>query len=100
MTEAWRPLLFADEDQQSKASRDPVAPAERSDAALKKVHTKQLDDGSVVHSFRTLLDDLARIVSNTCRCPGLGSETPTFTKTTTPNAQQQRALNLLQSISL
>ena len=100
MTEAWRPLLFADEDQESKASRNPVAPAERSDAALKKVHTKQLDDDSVVHSFRTLLDDLARIVSNTCRCSGLGSETPTFTKTTTPNAQQQRALNLLQSISL
>ena len=100
MTEAWRPLLFADEDQESKASRDPVAPAERSDAALQKVHTKQLDDDSVVHSFRTLLDDLARIVSNTCRCPGLGPETPTFTKTTTPNAQQQKALNMLQFISL
>ncbi len=100
MTDAWRPLLFADEDQESKASRDPVAPAERSDAALQKVHTKQLDDDSVVHSFRTLLDDLARIVSNTCRCPGLGPETPTFTKTTTPNTQQQRALNMLQSISL
>ncbi len=100
MTDAWRPLLFADEDQESKASRDPVAPAERSDAALQKVHTKQLDDDSVVHSFRTLLDDLARIVSNTCRCPGLGPETPTFTKTTTPNTEQQRALNMLQSISL
>jgi len=100
MTEAWRPLLFADEDQESKASRDPVAPAKRSDAALQKVHTKQLDDDTVVHSFRTLLDDLARIVSNTCRCPDLGPETPTFTKTTTPNAQQQRALNLLQSIRL
>jgi transposase len=100
MTEAWRPLLFADEDQESKASRDPVAPAKRSDAALQKVHTKQLDDDTVVHSFRTLLDDLARIVSNTCRCPGLGPETPLFTMTTTPNTQQQRALNLLQSISL
>jgi len=100
MTDAWRPLLFADEDQESKASRDPVAPAERSDAALQKVHTKQLDDDSVVHSFRTLLDDLARIASNTCRCPGLGPETPTFTKTTTPNTEQQRALNMLQSISL
>ena len=100
MTEAWRPLLFADEDQESKASRDPVAPAERSDAALQKVHTKQLDDDSVVHSFRTLLDDLARIVINTCRCPGLGPEAPTFTKTTTPNTQQQRTLNMLQSISL
>jgi len=100
MTEAWRPLLFADEDQESKASRDPVAPAERSDAALQKVHAKQLDDHSIVHSFRTLLDDLARIVSNRCRCPGLGPEAPTFNKTTTPNAQHQRALNLLQSISV
>jgi len=100
MIEAWRPLLFADEDQENKASRDPVAPAERSDAALQKVHTKQLDDGSVVHSFRTPLDDLACIVSNICRCPGLEPQAPTFTKTTTPNAQQQRALNLLQSISL
>ncbi len=99
MTEVWRPLLFADEDQESKATRDPVAPAERSEGALQKVHTKHLDDDSVVHSFRTLLDDLARIVSNTCRCPGLGPESPTFTKTTTPNSQQQRALNLLQTIS-
>jgi hypothetical protein len=99
MTEAWRPLLFADEDQQSKASRDPVAPAERSEAALKKVQSKQLDDHSVVHSFRTLLNDLARIVSNLCRCPGLGPEAPTFTKTTTPNSHQLRALNLLQSIT-
>jgi transposase len=99
MTEAWRPLLFADEDQQSKASRDPVAPAERSEAALKKVQSKQLDDHSVVHSFRTLLNDLARIVSNLCRCPALGPEAPTFTKTTTPNPHQLRALNLLQSIN-
>jgi Transposase DDE domain len=99
MIEAWRPLLFADEDQDRKLSRDPVAPAERSEAALQKAQTKQLDDDSVVHSFRTLLDDLARIVSNICRCPGLGAEAPTFTKTTTPNTQQQRALNLLQSIS-
>jgi hypothetical protein len=100
MTEAWRPLLFADEDQESKASREPVATAERSNAALQKVHTKQLDDDSVVHSFRTLIDDLARIVSNTCRCSGLGPETPTFTKTTTPNAEQQKALNMLQLITL
>ena len=100
MSEAWRPLLFADEDQESKATRDPVAPAERSEAAFRKVHTKQLEDHSSVHSFRTLLDDLASLVSNLCRCPGLGPEAPTFTKTTPPNAQQQRALKLLQSISV
>jgi len=98
MTEAWRPLLFADEDQEAKAARDPVAPAERSDAAQRKVHTKHLDDGSVVHSFHTLLSDLARIVTNVCRCPALGPDSPTFTKTTMPNAQQQRALDLLKSI--
>jgi len=100
MTEAWRPLLFADEDQESKATRDPVAPAVRSDGALQKVYTKRLEDHSVVHSFRTLLDDLARIVSNRCRCPSLGPESPTFTKTTMPNVKQQRALDLLQSINV
>jgi hypothetical protein len=98
MIEAWRPLLFADEDQQSKASRDPVAPAERSEEAMRKVNSKHLDDGTLVHSLRTLLADLARIVSNTCRCPALGPDSPTFTKTTSPNPHQQRALDLLQSI--
>ena len=77
-----------------------MAYAERSEGALQKVQSKQLDDHSVVHSFRTLLDDLARIVTNLCRCPGLGPEAPTVTKTTTPNPQQQRALNLLQSITV
>ena len=46
MMEAWRPLLFADEDQQAKAKRDPVAPAKRSEAAMRKIQTKKLDDGS------------------------------------------------------
>jgi hypothetical protein len=100
MMDAWRPLLFADEDQQAKASRDPVAPAKRSVAAMHKVHTKRLDDDSPVHSFRTLLEHLGDIVRNTCRCPGLGAEAPTFHKTTTPNAKQQHALDLLKAISV
>jgi transposase len=36
MREAWRELMFADTDQQAKATRDPVAPARRSKAALAK----------------------------------------------------------------
>ena len=100
MIEAWRPLLFADEDQQAKASRDPVAPARRSEAAMRKVHSKRLDDGSPVHSFRTLLNHLGKIVRNTCRCPNSGAEAPTFYKITTPNAKQQQALDLLQTIRL
>ena len=34
MMEAWRELLFFDEDQDAKATRDPVAPAKRSPAAM------------------------------------------------------------------
>ena len=58
MVEAWRPLLFCDEDQAAKTSRDPVAPAERSEPALRKIHERRLDDGTEVHSFRTLITSL------------------------------------------
>jgi transposase len=100
MIQAWRPLLFADQDQHAKTSRDPVAPAKRSQAAIHKVHTKRLDDGSPVHSFRTLLKHLGNIVRNTCRCPDAGPQAPTFYKTTTPNLKQQQALDLLRTISV
>ncbi len=100
MLEAWRPLLFADEDQQAKASRDPVAPAKRSEAALHKVHTRRLEDDSPAHSFRTLLQHLGKIVRNTCRCPDAGPDAPTFYKTTTPNAKQQQALDLIRTLSV
>jgi transposase len=100
MIEAWRPMLFADEDQEAKTHRDPVSPAERSTAALEKVATKRLDDGSRAHSFRTLLDHLGEIVTNTCRYVDSKSDSPTFDMVTSPNPTQQRALELLRSISL
>jgi transposase len=100
MIQAWRPLLFADEDQAAKASRDPVAPAVRSKSAMAKVHAKQLEDGSAVHSFRTLLEHLGSIVSNTCRCPEAGVTAPTFQMTTNPNDKQRQALELLQTINV
>lgn len=100
MIEAWRPLLFCDEDQAAKASRDPVAPARRSEKALRKVHTKQLDDGSAVHSFRTLLSKLSEIVRNTCRRKGGGADAPTFQMTTTPEPKQQKAFDLLKGITV
>ncbi len=99
MIEAWRPLLFADEDQEAKNNRDPVAPAERSQAAMRKVHTRRLDDGSLVHSIQTLLGHLAAIVRNTCRCRGAGPDDPTFDIDTTPDAKQRQALDLLQTIN-
>ena len=100
MLEAWRPLLFADEDQPAKQTRDPVAAAERSEAALRKVHAKILDDGTVVHSFRTLLKQLSGIVRNVCRHRGAGSDEPTFNIVTTPDLKQQQAYELLEAITV
>jgi len=100
MREAWRPLLFGDEDQAAKRTRDPVAPAKRSPAALRKVHTKVLDDGTPVHSFPTLLKELSSIVRNVCRPRSAGAEAPTFELTTTPTPTQHRAYELLKTITV
>jgi transposase len=98
LREAWRELMFADGDQQAKATRDPVAPAKRSQAALAKVACRTLDDGTPAHSFATLLAELATIVRNTCRTPHAGADAPTFELLTTPNPKQQRAFELAQQI--
>lgn len=100
MLEAWRELLFSDPDQSAKQTRDPVAPAKRSTKALRKVHSHTLEDGTEVHSFHTLLSELSTIVRNTCRRKQAPQHEPTFTITTTPNSQQQRALDLIQAIKL
>ena len=100
MLEAWRPLLFSDEDHDAKATRDAVAPATRSAAALRKVHSKTLDDGSEVQSFHTLLTLLSGIVRNVCRIPGAPADAPTFDVVTTPSATQQRAYQLLKGIAV
>ncbi|MBK6350015.1 MAG: transposase [Steroidobacteraceae bacterium] len=100
MREAWRELLFADQDLERKKHRDPVAAAKRSDAALAKVATRTLKDGSPVHSFRTLLEDLSTIVRNTCEARFGQRSGSSFQMTTTPNPAQQRALQLLQAITV
>jgi len=103
MRQAWAPLMFADEDQGAKATRDPVAPARRSPAALRKVHSHTLDDGSPAHSFSTLLASLAAITRNSCEMPSAGAPdqdcAPTFQLTTTPSPQQRRAIDLIETIS-
>jgi hypothetical protein len=97
MREAWRELMFADEDQAAKATRDPVAPARRSAAAEEKASSKQLEDGTPVHSFHTLLEELSMIVRNTCRVPKTAS---TFPMLTIPNELQLRARELIDKITV
>jgi transposase len=101
MVEALRPLLFADEDQDAKQTRDPVAPAKRSAAALAKIATKTTTEGFEAHSFRTLIDHLAGIVRNQCVRKGTTDlQGATITIETTPGPVQKRALDLLKQITL
>ncbi|CAN7257018.1 IS1634 family transposase [Variovorax sp. LjRoot130] len=98
MREAWRELMFADTEQLAKATRDPVAPATRSKAALAKAARHALDDGTPVHSFSTLMAELATIARNTCRTPQAGPEAPTFELLTNAQPLHLRALALVQNI--
>jgi hypothetical protein len=99
MREVWRELMFADPDQEAKAIRDPVTPATRSKAALTQMARHTLDDKTPVHSFATLMADLASIVRNTCRSP-IAPNAPSFDILTTASSKQRHAINLLRQISL
>ena len=95
MRQLLAPILFDDHDKpQAKASRASiVAPAKRSDAALRKATTKKTDEGLKVHSFQTLLSDLATIVKNRIRPKD--KKIPAFDMLTTPTTLQQKAFDLL-----
>ena len=100
LLEAWRPLLFSDEAQAAKATRDPVAPAQRSAAAREKAARHTQADGTPVHSFRTLLEELAALVRNTCRAPGDLKHQATFELLTVPTTTQRKAFELINQINL
>ena len=95
MRQRLAPLLFDDDDrpQAQAARRSIVAPAQRSAAAKHKALTKQTADGLPVHSFQTLLSDLATIVKN--RIQPADKNIPAFDMLTQPTAIQQRAFDLL-----
>jgi len=100
MRQAWAPLLFADTEQDAKATRDPVAPAQRSQSAKDKAASRTLPDGEPVHSFAALLAELATVVSNTCRTPSEDPDSPTFNVLTIATEHQQRATTLINAIHL
>ena len=91
MQRAWAPLLFADEFPPGRKGTSPVSPAQRSAAAEEKAFTKRRPDGQTVHSFRTLLGDLATLAKNRVRPVG-ADETATFEINTIPTPLQREAL--------
>jgi transposase len=90
LRKAWAELLFVDE--QPPLAADPVAAAERSQAAKRKASTQKTARGETCHSFQSLLAELALIVRDTNRIPQTGA---TFTKLTRPTPNQARALKLV-----
>jgi transposase len=67
MRQALKPILFDDHDRAAAEAirASIVAKAKRSDAAGRKAATKRTHDDLPVHSFRSLLADLATITRNT-----------------------------------
>jgi transposase len=60
MRRAWAPMLFEDEElPQERKHRDPILPAIPSESAREKKATHQTADGLAVHSFATLMAELA-----------------------------------------
>jgi transposase len=95
MRERLAPLLFDDHQREEAESKRTsiVQPAPRSEAAVAKDASKQTADGLPVHSFRTLLDDLATLAKHrVCVDEATGS---VFYQLTQATAVQQRALDLL-----
>ena len=86
------PVLFTDDDKPA-VQQSPVAPAARSPRALAKAAAKRTDDDLPVHSFASLLADLATICLNTI-APA-DAALPGFRLVTTPTAVQRQAFDLL-----
>jgi hypothetical protein len=95
MAERLSPMLFKDDDRPAAQAQrtSAVAPARRSPRALNKIATKRTPDGQPVHSFASLLADLATICVNRVQPNDAGL--PAFKLITTPTPLQRRAFELL-----
>lgn len=96
MRQALKPILFDDHDRPSAdaARTSIVAKAKRSKAADSKAAAKRTEDGLPVHSFRSLIGDLATVTRNTMAMVGQPEATFTLYPELTP--VQARAFQLLQ----
>jgi transposase len=95
MRQRLAPMLFDDTDKEAAEAqrKSVVAQAKRSKAAVRKQTTGLTPDGLPVHSFRSLLADLATLARNTITT----AITPLYPLTvlTRPTLIQQKAFDLL-----
>lgn len=95
MERALAPMLFKNDDHKTaeRTRISPVAPATRSASGLRKVTTKKTTEHLPVHSFKSLLADLATLAANRIQPADAGL--PAFVMITTPTPVQRRAFELL-----
>src|SRR6185437_6464900 len=95
MRQRLAPMLFDDSDKEAADAlrTSVVSPAQRSPRAVTKQTTGSTPDGLPVHSFRSLLADLASLARNTLTT----AITPLYPLTvlTRPTPIQQKAFDLL-----
>jgi len=94
LKQALAPILFVDNDKPAAAAKraNPVAAAQRSDEALAKAARKRTTQDTAVHSFTSLLADLATVCANQIQP---AHDMPAFTMITSPTPLQRRAFELL-----
>jgi hypothetical protein len=93
---AWAPIWFeAEERRAERERRDPVGPAKPSASAQPKKSSQQTQDGLAVHSFETLMAELATRARVTYVLRS-GDSTPIFRQVPEPTPRQARAYELLK----
>ncbi len=95
MRQALAPILFEDEQLATdRHQRDPIRPARPSASARAKKRTHTTPEGLPVHSWETLMAELASRGRTTYRLKSDDAR-PTFTQVPAPTAVQRRAYELL-----
>lgn len=95
MRKALAPLLFEDEElDEKRETRDPVKPAKPSASVKRKKTVRLTPEGFEIHSFQTLLAELATRSRNRCRVKS-DPAGPKFYELTEPTPLQKRAFQLL-----
>ena len=90
LREAWAELLFIDSETPPRT--DPVGKAQRSENQAQRT-----PDGMTVHSFRSLINELASRTRNTVR---IGDSPATFPQFAEPSAVQARAMELIARLPI
>ena len=96
MRQRLAPMLFAEHDsEEAESLRESVVyPAQKSRDARDKARKKRTENGLEVHSFRTLLEDLATVTKDRMN-PVTGDSSAVFDMVSPMTPLQRKAFDLL-----